>query len=372
MSSGSRGPVGRALAHADLARNLFVTRRNPVSVVHFVTNRCNARCPFCFIDFDDPAVLRQQMRIEDIEVLAQSLGPNLTNVNLTGGEPFARKDLIDVARCYFRHTGIESIFITTNGSLPDRIETFIRTLQAEFPDRKLIFSFSIDELGAAHDDIRRIKGLFDNCIDSFRRVQSFGGNVFGNISITVSLSNADTAPATYESLIDDYGVDAITCVAVRDEGVYATPPDDKKRILVAYSEITHRIRRDIANGRLSGYNPKTLQGRLMNRKNEIMYQTIEDIYLEPEFKSYCYAGSLFGVIAANGDVYPCEILDRPLGNLRDYDFNFMRLWRDATAQDTRKWIRDTKCTCTYECAWSFNILANYQYLPRMARAALDT
>ena len=37
-----------------LAYNMQVSRKYPVSLVHFVTNRCNARCSFCFIDFDNP------------------------------------------------------------------------------------------------------------------------------------------------------------------------------------------------------------------------------------------------------------------------------------------------------------------------------
>ena len=30
-------------------KNILLSKKEPVSVVHFVTNRCNARCSFCFI-----------------------------------------------------------------------------------------------------------------------------------------------------------------------------------------------------------------------------------------------------------------------------------------------------------------------------------
>src|SRR5712691_2581922 len=105
-----------------LIKNVHVTRRYPVSLVHFVTNRCNARCSFCFIDFDDPKTFRDELTIDEIDRITKALGPNLQNVNLTGGEPFARRDLLDIARCYFRNTKARSIFITSNGSLPDRTE----------------------------------------------------------------------------------------------------------------------------------------------------------------------------------------------------------------------------------------------------------
>ena len=363
--------AARAADLASFAHDIYISRANPVSFVHFVTNRCNARCAFCFIDFENPDLRAGELTLDEINRLSRTLGPNLKNVNLTGGEPFARKDLLDIARLYFRNTSIESIFITSNGSLPDRIERFIAALQREFPDRKVIFSFSIDALGAEHDKIRKIDGLFESCLTSYRLTQAAGGNVSGNISITVSEDNCDTAAATYEALVGDHGVEAMTCVIVRDAGVYKTPDDVKRRVHAAYADVTGRIVRDLKSGRLTGYDEGSLQGRLMNRKNEIMYETIADTYLEPRFVSQCYAGSLFGIMAANGDVHPCEILDRPLGNLRDWDLDWMALWNGPAARETRRWIHDTKCHCTFECAWSFNILANYRYLPRMAAAGLN-
>ena len=32
-------------------QNILISKKEPVSLVHFITNRCNARCSFCFIDF---------------------------------------------------------------------------------------------------------------------------------------------------------------------------------------------------------------------------------------------------------------------------------------------------------------------------------
>ena len=33
------------------------------------------------------------------------------------------------------------------------------------------------------------------------------------------------------------------------------------------------------------------------------------MYMKPEFISTCHASSLFGIISANGKIYPCEILE---------------------------------------------------------------
>ena len=78
--------------------NIYFLKNEPVSLVHFVTNRCNARCSFCFIDFDNPETFRGELSLEEIDILTKNLGKSLLNVNFTGGEPFARKDLLDISK----------------------------------------------------------------------------------------------------------------------------------------------------------------------------------------------------------------------------------------------------------------------------------
>ena len=65
--------------------NIYFVKNEPVSLVHFVTNRCNARCSFCFIDFDNPNTFKGELTIEEIDKLTKNLGKSLLNVNFTGG-----------------------------------------------------------------------------------------------------------------------------------------------------------------------------------------------------------------------------------------------------------------------------------------------
>ena len=69
------------------------------------------------------------------------------------------------------------------------------------------------------------------------------------------------------------------------------------------------------------------------------------------------------MITATGDVYPCEVLNKSLGNLRDYNYDLKKLWQDKAAEETREFISKTNCHCEYECAMSVNILSNPKYLP---------
>ena len=60
----------------------------------------------------------------------------------------------------------------------------------------------------------------------------------------------------------------------------------------------------------------------------------------------CYAGTAGGVIYDEGTVSSCENLD-PVGNLRDFDWNFQKLWLSPAMQARRKKASDG-CFCTHE------------------------
>ena len=117
--------VGR---YFNLLTNNYVTKKYPISLVHFVTNRCNARCSFCFIDFDDPKTFKGELTVDEIRKMSVTFGNSLQNINLTGGEPFARKELDDISEIYIKNAKVQSLFITTNGSLPDRVENYLTKL----------------------------------------------------------------------------------------------------------------------------------------------------------------------------------------------------------------------------------------------------
>ncbi|HLP21532.1 MAG TPA: hypothetical protein VK174_14565, partial [Chitinophagales bacterium] len=53
--------------------NLVVTKEFPASVVHFLTDKCNARCSFCFIDFHSPLHGKNELTLEEIVKVTQLL-----------------------------------------------------------------------------------------------------------------------------------------------------------------------------------------------------------------------------------------------------------------------------------------------------------
>ena len=151
----------------DVIKNVYFKRTEPVSLVHFLTNRCNARCSFCFIDFDNPETFKGELSVNEIEKLTKSFGKSLLNINFTGGEPFARKEFLEIAKLYSKNTNIQSMYITTNGSLPERIIDFAKIISSYDRSLEQTFQISIDNLPNEHDKVRKIKGLFDSCYDVF-------------------------------------------------------------------------------------------------------------------------------------------------------------------------------------------------------------
>ena len=353
------------LKKLSLVYNLQISRKYPVSLVHFVTNRCNARCSFCFIDFDNPKTFKNELTLSEIDKITKNIGPNLTNVNLTGGEPFARKDILDIARCYFKNTTVESITMPSNGSLPKRMVKFAKSISKDFPKKKVLISISIDDLPKEHAKIRKIPGLFEKAMKSYQSLKNISQNIMVNVAITCSHENYKNVPKIYDVLKKDYKVKSLTANIVRDEGVYKIPKDKKKKILNAYTYLTNKILEDFKEKKLNNYNTNTLEGRIINKKNFMLYKIMKKQYLKPYFASTCHAGSLFGIIGAEGTIYPCEILDKPLGNIRDFDYDFLSLWHNKKTQNVKNWIKKTNCHCTYDCAWSLNILGNIKYQPEL-------
>ena len=346
--------------------NIYFSKKEPVSIVHFLTNRCNARCSFCFIDFDNPNTFKGELTLNEIEKLTKNLGKSLLNVNLTGGEPFARKDITEVAKLYIKNTTIQSIYVTTNASLPERVENFAKTITDLDKKIELTFQISIDDLPEEHDRVRKIKNLFSSCIDTYQRLLKMDDRINPVVSITVTHENCENIENIYNYLTKKCNIKSLKCTIVRDEGVYKTPQDKREKIFNAYTWLTEKIKNMTNEKKLNSYNSSSLQGRLHRTKDEISWNMVKKMYLDPKYISPCHAGSLFGIITASGLVYPCEILeDKLLGDLRKNDMDFMKIWKNMKTTETKKEILKNNCNCTYECALTYNILGNWRYQPKL-------
>ncbi|BFP43279.1 GTP 3',8-cyclase MoaA [Flavobacteriaceae bacterium GF1] len=84
-----------------------------------VTDRCNLRCNYCMpaegINF---AKREQLLTTDELKFVAQLLiDMGIDKIRLTGGEPFVRKDLMELLRFLAPLEGLKDISVTTNATL---------------------------------------------------------------------------------------------------------------------------------------------------------------------------------------------------------------------------------------------------------------
>ena len=116
--------------------------------------------------------------------------------------------------------------------------------------------------------------------------------------------------------------------------------------------------------------PNLFMRKFISLKDCYVYKIVEEILENDSYILPCMAGSLMGILYANGDMQPCEILGgAPMGNIRDFNYNLPQLWASPKAKALRYKIKDG-CHCTFECAMSSSILFNPKYLARLAIKAL--
>lgn len=340
--------------------------RYPFSLVHFVTEQCNARCQHCFIDFDVPSDPASELSLDEIRRLAGNLGPILYNVNITGGEPFLRQDLPDIVEAYATRSAARSIVITTNGWFADRIESLVRRYRKLDSKCTLTVSVSIDDIGVHHDRSRSVPGLYERAIASYQAVsRAVDRRIQPDIGLTVTNANAGRTTDILQEL-RRAGISSVFPILVRSEGA-ACPSGDNRRLAHGYYELVAAIAQQPPDG-----GRRRLRDALQRAKNGIAREIIHGACLEPRFLTTCRAGSLFGTICADGTVAPCELLSRkyPFGNLRDQDMDYGRLVRSGPAGVARKAIRAARCHCTFECAWTVNILTSPRFWPRLVSSTV--
>ena len=73
-------------------------RRFPVSGQWELTCRCNLRCVMCYTDcFNTPDRLREELSFHEIvRIMDEIQEAGCLEITLTGGEPLARKDFLDI------------------------------------------------------------------------------------------------------------------------------------------------------------------------------------------------------------------------------------------------------------------------------------
>ena len=138
----------------DLRFAAGLMRKQPFNCLIQVTNRCNMKCSFC--DFwPNPAPRGEELTLGEMRSIADQLAELGTFlVSLEGGEPFIRKDLIDIVQAFSRQH-ITALFTSGWYVTPDNAKALWdaglthASVSIDYPDVK------------RHDGKRRLVGTTD-------------------------------------------------------------------------------------------------------------------------------------------------------------------------------------------------------------------
>jgi len=345
------------------ARTLWTlyTSRTPVYVILYLTSRCNFRCPMCFYlnEIKDPD--KEEISLPELQKLSRSLG-RMVQLSLTGGEPFLRDDIPEVVDIFAAGNSVQYVTIPTNGSLTDRVATTVERLVTTHPEINFRIPVSLDGFPEDHDRIRgaksfvKIEATLNALYDIRRRVD----NLVLDINTCYSSINQGRLAGLAEFVAQHFDVDNHTVTYVRGNADEAT----KHAAVQEYTELVADIRRLRARRESRPFS--ALLRAVMDYQRDIIRWTLEhDRMYVP-----CVAGSKMVVISEKGEVRACEILNRKLGNLKDHDHDLRALLRTPPAARFVKWIRDSKCHCTFECALATSIIYHKASYPRIVWRAI--
>lgn len=148
-----------------------------------VTYRCNARCNMCDC-FHFPTRPEEEVPLSTLEKL-----PEMSFANITGGEPFIRKDIEDIVDIVRKKAN--RVVISSNGFFTDRILHLFKKRQ------DIGIRLSIEGLQVANDSIRGLPNGFDKGLRTLLSLVDMGVKDVG-FGMTVQETNADDLIHLYQ------------------------------------------------------------------------------------------------------------------------------------------------------------------------------
>lgn len=335
-------------------------------VIFYVTNVCNFRCNFCFYSEEIQKGLKPNlMTLEEIDRFSSSLN-GLLQLSLTGGEPFARKDFNEITEIFIKNTSVKYITIPTNASMKGRMLRYLEYILPKFKDTFIRLTFSVDGIGKDHDENRSMKGSFQKIIDSYNEISPLRkkyDNLVLDTNTVFTSKTEDTFTDIIDYLVKNFEFDNHSITYARGD-----IPDEKMKTnsREKYLKAINHLKS------LERKKEKRFLYPLYRGVRDTSWENLITTVFDDKFVTPCVAGKKLIVVSEEGQVSPCEILgkDKSFGNLRDYNMDVYKLISDQKARDVNKFIKDTKCKCSFECALSANVTWNANQYPKLIKNSI--
>jgi radical SAM protein with 4Fe4S-binding SPASM domain len=263
----------------------FIKDHMPVIAYLEPTLRCNLRCRQCYVEKNIPGKKDELTREEINSVLEGLAGLGTLIIVITGGEPFIRKDILDILSD-IRKKGF-AVVIFTNATLITR-----KMAEALYTLAPLGVEISMHGQNVAvQDAITGISGSFDRAISAIELLKKNRVRVKlkGNL-MTCNKGDYRSLISLAQSLDVEYTFDP-----------YIYPKRDLDRNPAQFRQDNGGLEKILGD-------PCLYPQRVDENKKT---------YLEFPENRVCGAGRNIVNISSNGDVFPCVPLKLNLGNVRE-------------------------------------------------------
>ena len=356
-----------------LTRKGIVNPGSPINLTFSVTNQCQSRCKTCHIwklYQNHPEKRKEELTLFEIEKIFSSMG-HIYIFNISGGEPFLRDEITEIieSACKYLTPGI--IHIPTNAIAVQRIEKttkeILNILKSDYPHIRLTIKPSLDHIGEQHDAIRGIPGNFKKVVEVFDKLKSLQPEypqLHVELGTVISTWNV-RAVEEISAFITKLGMDAYRNEIAEQRSEMFNQDDD---ITPSPEEYEQAINYFTANIR-SNMKNRSYFNRLTNAFRLEYYQLAIQILKTNRQIIPCYAGISNAHLSPYGDIWPCCTLgyENSMGNLRDYNYDFQKLWHSIEANNVRDYIKNKNCACPLANQAYSNILLNTFTLMRVLR-----
>jgi MoaA/NifB/PqqE/SkfB family radical SAM enzyme len=348
-------------------RTAFGRRVTPPFVTLYVTTRCDEKCIHCFYWEELNPKPNNDFSLQEFRRALASMD-EIYNLFIGGGEPFLRADLADILLSAVETNRLANVYVPTNGQHTERVvETLERTLSAA-PGLRFHLNLSVDHVDEAkHDYIRGREKAWQRMLRTAEAIEPLRGrfpNLIVHTLTTLMKENQDDILEIYEELKSRFRPDGLSFNYCR-----GTPLDPRQTEvqLENYEKLRHRMEQDFSEGRLRAGGP-TAFGAANHLLDQHVRRTVDRTVAEQRAQFSCVSGRLAAVIYSDGNVVECETKNSSLGNLRNVDYDFRRLWfSDRARQVAGEAARG--CFCTHECGHYASAIYSVPQVVRIAAAA---
>lgn len=281
-----------------------------------VTYRCNAHCQMCYT-WKHPSKVSEEFSPEVLE----SLPSGQSKINITGGEPTLRRDLMDIVEVLYPKTS--RLEIISNGSFPDRL----LKVAERYPN--MTFRISLEGLPKVSDEIRGLKDGFDKGLRAILGLLDLGVKDVG-ISMTISDNNVQDLIPFYH-LAARMGLEFTQCVPHNSH--YFHKHDNE---IVDVPTWETEVRRFIET--LLKSKRRSLRLRVKDWFRAYLNLGLLLHVTERRRPLTCGAGTDFFFVDPFGDVLPCNgmAVKRSMGNLNKH--TFQEIWHSDQAEKVREQV----------------------------------